>query len=231
MTATMNDQPPLPMSPADAVAVAPGVGLAVGETGDGTVWLHGAVAWCWRAGDEAARRLAAVQLVETGTARQRDVAVAFGVVEQTVHNWRRPAVASCAPSARPPRTPPRHHAVGPCRSRPAAPPPDVVPPRHQHASTTPPHRAATPSRRRSRRRPAPPPQRPPPHLPVTSAAAADRSSSRSCPHPTTLDNTNIFQQIIAHPRPECADLRPKTAESTSYVRRSGVRGSAAASAA
>src|SRR5680860_1878409 len=93
MTATMNDQPPLPMSPADAVAVAPGVGLAVGETGDGTVWLHGAVAWCWRAGDEAARRLAAVQLVETGTARQRDVAVAFGVVEQTVHNWRRQAAA------------------------------------------------------------------------------------------------------------------------------------------
>jgi prepilin-type processing-associated H-X9-DG protein len=93
MTATRNAQPPLPMAPSDAVMVAPGVGVVVDAAGDGTVWLHGAVAWCWDADDEAARRLAAVQLVETGTARQRDVAAAFAVTEQTVHNWRRRAAA------------------------------------------------------------------------------------------------------------------------------------------
>ena len=88
MTATMTSQPPLPMAPTGAKMAAAGVAVDIADNGDGAVWLHGSVAWFWAGDDGAARRLAAVQLVETGTARQRDVAAAFGVSEQSVHNWR-----------------------------------------------------------------------------------------------------------------------------------------------
>src|ERR1019366_1229609 len=53
-----------------------------------SVFLWGMAAWCWRAGDSAARRLAAVQLVNSKAARQRQVADAFGVHENSLVRWR-----------------------------------------------------------------------------------------------------------------------------------------------
>ncbi|MFU8842002.1 MAG: putative transposase [Nitriliruptoraceae bacterium] len=78
----------MPLSPACSIPVAAGVDLVEDDDGSGAVWLHGMVAFAWDAGDAAARRLAAVGLVATGAARQRQVASAFGVNETTVWRWR-----------------------------------------------------------------------------------------------------------------------------------------------
>jgi prepilin-type processing-associated H-X9-DG protein len=80
-------EPPLPLSPPCSVPIAPGVDLVETDEG-GAVWLHGMVAFCWMDGDEAGRRLAAVTLVSTKAANQRQVAEAFGVNETTVWRWR-----------------------------------------------------------------------------------------------------------------------------------------------
>src|ERR1035441_1116647 len=53
-------QAPRPWLPEGAAEIAPGVGLASGDDGSGTVWVHGMAALCWEAGDDASRRLAAV---------------------------------------------------------------------------------------------------------------------------------------------------------------------------
>ena len=42
--------------------------------GGGVVWVHGLATFAWDAGDEAARRLAAVQLVQLRAATQVQVA-------------------------------------------------------------------------------------------------------------------------------------------------------------
>ena len=79
--------PPLPLPLVAAVVVAVGVELVEGDDG-GAVFVWGNAAWCWQPGDVAGRRLAAVQLVVTGAAGQRQVADAFGVNENTVWRWR-----------------------------------------------------------------------------------------------------------------------------------------------
>ena len=61
MMAGMLTQLPLPLLPAGAAEIAPGVGLVTG--GGGLVSVHGLATFAWDAGDEAGRRLAAVQLV------------------------------------------------------------------------------------------------------------------------------------------------------------------------
>jgi hypothetical protein len=66
-------EPPLPLSPACSIPVAAGVDLVEDDDGSGAVWLHGMVACAWDAGDVTARRLAAVGLVATGAAKQRQV--------------------------------------------------------------------------------------------------------------------------------------------------------------
>ena len=76
--ARMLSQLPLPLLPAGAAEIAPGVGLLAGE-GGGLVTVHGLAAFAWDAGDEAGRRLAAVQLVRLRAASQGQVAEAFGV--------------------------------------------------------------------------------------------------------------------------------------------------------
>ncbi|SRR6266699_3531765 len=86
MMAAMLTQLPLPALPAEAVQVAPGVGLVTGAAG-GLVWVHGLAAFAWDAGDEAGRRLAAVQLVRLRAASQAEVASAFGVDPVTVWRW------------------------------------------------------------------------------------------------------------------------------------------------
>lgn len=79
---------PLPLAPAGSVHLADGVDFCEDSDGNGSVFLWGMAAWSWPAGDSVARRLAAVQLVGTGAARQRGVATAFGINENTLGRWR-----------------------------------------------------------------------------------------------------------------------------------------------
>jgi transposase-like protein len=86
MMARMLSQLPLPLLPAGAAEIAPGVGLLAGEDG-GLVIVHGLATFAWDGGDEAGRRLAAVQLVRLRAASQGQVAEAFGVDPATVWRW------------------------------------------------------------------------------------------------------------------------------------------------
>jgi transposase len=85
---TMVEMPPLPLAPGGSVRVSEGVSFFEDETGCGSLFVWGMAAWSWKSDDEVARRLAAVQLVETRAATQRQVAEAFGVNENTVLRWR-----------------------------------------------------------------------------------------------------------------------------------------------
>ena len=78
MMARMLSQLPLPLLPAGAAEIAPGVGLAAGGDVGGLVTVHGLATFAWDAGDEAGRRLAAVQLVRLRAASQGQVAAASG---------------------------------------------------------------------------------------------------------------------------------------------------------
>jgi transposase len=92
MMARMLSQLPLPLLPPGAAEIAPDVGLLAGEDG-GLVVVHGLATFAWDAGDEAGRRLAAVQLVRLRAASQGQVAEAFGVDPATLWRWDQ-AVAS-----------------------------------------------------------------------------------------------------------------------------------------
>ena len=85
--ARMLTQVPLPLLPRDAAEIAPGVGVVVGPDGSGVVWVHGLATFAWDAGDEATRRLAAVQLVQLKAATQVQAAQAFGVIPVSVWRW------------------------------------------------------------------------------------------------------------------------------------------------
>jgi len=85
--ARMLSQLPLPLLPSGAAEIAPGVGLAAGGDGSGLVTVHGLATFAWDAGDEAGRRLAAVQLVRLRAASQGQVAAAFGVDPGTIWRW------------------------------------------------------------------------------------------------------------------------------------------------
>jgi hypothetical protein len=76
--AAMTAQPPLPMLPGEAIPVGTAAGMVEGGAG-GVVFVHGSATFAWDAGDEAGRRLAAVQLVRVKAAKAREVAAAFGV--------------------------------------------------------------------------------------------------------------------------------------------------------
>jgi prepilin-type processing-associated H-X9-DG protein len=78
---------PLPLAPAGSVPLDAGVDFHESPEG-GSVFLWGMAAWCWSAGDDTSRRLAAVQLVESAQAPQRRVAEAFGTNETTLWRWR-----------------------------------------------------------------------------------------------------------------------------------------------
>src|SRR5258707_8671177 len=84
--AAMLPQLPLPLLPPGAAEIAPGVGVVTGPEG-GLVVVHGLATLAWDAGDEAGRRLAAVQLVRLRAASQAQVAEAFGVDPVTVWRW------------------------------------------------------------------------------------------------------------------------------------------------
>jgi transposase-like protein len=84
--ARMLSQLPLPLLPSGAAEIAPGVGFLAGEQG-GLVTVHGLATFAWDGGDEAGRRLAAVQLVRLRAASQGQVADAFGVDPGTIWRW------------------------------------------------------------------------------------------------------------------------------------------------
>jgi transposase len=102
----MLGQLPLPLLPPGAAGIAPGVGLLTGEDG-GLVIVHGLATFAWDAGDEAGRRLAAVQLVRLRAASQGQVAEAFGVDPATIWRWDQAlasaGVAGLVPARRGPR--------------------------------------------------------------------------------------------------------------------------------
>ena len=83
--ARMLSQLPLPL-PSGAAEIAPGVGFLADEQG-GLVTVHGLATFAWDGGDEAGRRLAAVQLVRLRAASQGQVAEAFGVDPGTIWRW------------------------------------------------------------------------------------------------------------------------------------------------
>ena len=85
--ALMTAQPPLPVAPLVGVEIGRAVVL-VEDADGGRVFLHGNLAQAWDAGDEAGRRLAAVQLVECEAASAVEVAAGFGVGTVTVWRWR-----------------------------------------------------------------------------------------------------------------------------------------------
>ncbi|MPY85813.1 MAG: helix-turn-helix domain-containing protein [Actinophytocola sp.] len=111
MMAVMTAQPPLPMVPAaDATPI--GAAAALVEDADGgRVFIHGELCLVWDADDEAARRLAAVQLVAIKAASLVAVAAGFGVDQATVWRWRRrmgqQGVAGLGPDRRGPKGPSR----------------------------------------------------------------------------------------------------------------------------
>jgi len=79
---------PLPLVPPGSAMVADGVSLLEDDNGTGTVFVWGQATWTWDGSDAAARRLAAVQLVNARAASQRQVAVAFRANETTLWRWR-----------------------------------------------------------------------------------------------------------------------------------------------
>ena len=105
--ARMLTQVPLPLLPGDAAEIAPGVGVVACPDGGGVVWVHGLATFAWDPGDEAARRLAAVQLVQLKAATKVQVAQAFGVIPVSVWRWARAlaagGVAGLVPAAKGPR--------------------------------------------------------------------------------------------------------------------------------
>jgi transposase len=107
MMAGMLTQLPLPLLPAGAAEIAPGAGLVTGEDGGGLVSVHGLATFAWDAGDEAGRRLAAVQLVRLRAVSQAQAAAAFGVDPVTVWRWDQAltsgGVAGLVPSRRGPK--------------------------------------------------------------------------------------------------------------------------------
>jgi hypothetical protein len=86
--ATMSAQMPLPMCPEGAVPIGEAACLTVDGHG-GQVWVWGRLWWSWQAGDEAGRRLAAVQLATAKVARRVQIAAAFATTTTTLWRWMR----------------------------------------------------------------------------------------------------------------------------------------------
>src|SRR5712691_5761446 len=109
MMAGMLTQAPLPWLPGDAVEIAPGAGIQADSDGGGVAWVHGLACFAWDGGDEAARRLAAVQLVRLAAATQRQVAAGFGTDPVTALRLgkalREQGVAGLVPARKGPKGP------------------------------------------------------------------------------------------------------------------------------
>ena len=71
------------------------------------MWVHGLATFAWDAGDEAGRRLAAVQLQKLKAATQAQVAEAFGVIPVSVWRWEKALAAGGVAGLVPDRKGPR----------------------------------------------------------------------------------------------------------------------------
>ncbi len=91
----MTAQPPLPLTPSGGVPFGAVAALVQDEHG-GRVFIRGELCFVWDDGDEAGRRLTAVQLVRIKAASGVDVATAFGVSVVTLWRWRKELNASGA---------------------------------------------------------------------------------------------------------------------------------------
>src|SRR5674476_1174047 len=88
MMGVMTAQPPLPVTPSGAVPFGAVAALVQDDDG-GRVFIRGELCFVWDSGDEAGRRLTAVQLVRIKAASGIDVAGAFGVSVVTLWRWRK----------------------------------------------------------------------------------------------------------------------------------------------
>ena len=99
----------LPWLPGGAAEIAPGVGLLDLPGGGGQMWVHGMATFTWDAGDEAGRRLAAVQVTQLKAATQKQVAAALGTDLATVWRWvsayRENGLAGLLPARKGPKGP------------------------------------------------------------------------------------------------------------------------------
>lgn len=86
MMGVMTAQLPLPVAPVGAVEIGGAAALVEDDEG-GRVYVHGSLTQVWSAGDEAGRRLAAIQLVRTKAAGATEVAAAFGAGVSTLWSW------------------------------------------------------------------------------------------------------------------------------------------------
>jgi hypothetical protein len=84
----MTAQPPLPVTPSGAVPFG-AVAALVEDADGGRVFIRGELSFVWDDGDDAGRRLTAVQLVRIKAASGIDVAAAFGVSVVTLWRWRK----------------------------------------------------------------------------------------------------------------------------------------------
>ena len=80
---------PLPLVPHGSVRISDAVWLCEDTSGAGSVFVWGQATWSWSCDESATRKLAAVQLVSTKAAFQRQVAAGFGVDEDTLILWRK----------------------------------------------------------------------------------------------------------------------------------------------
>src|SRR5665647_3915410 len=110
MMGVMTAQPPLPLTPAGGVPFG-AVAALVQDDGGGRVFIRSELCFVWDAGDEAGRRLAAVQLVRIKAASLVDVAAAFAVSTVTLWRWCKVLAASgvegLVPEKRGPKGPSR----------------------------------------------------------------------------------------------------------------------------
>ena len=99
----------LPWLPGGAAEIAPGVGLLDLPGGGGQMWVHGMATFTWDTGDEAGRRLAAVQVTQLKAATQKQVAAALGTDLATVWRWvsayRENGLAGLLPARKGPKGP------------------------------------------------------------------------------------------------------------------------------
>lgn len=107
MMTVMTAQMPLSLVPhTDAILIGAAAALVEDETG-GRVFLHGELSMAWELGDDACRRLAAVQLVRIKAAKAVQVAAGFGVDPDTLRRWAKTLTGRGAAALVPAKTGPK----------------------------------------------------------------------------------------------------------------------------
>ncbi|TWP32456.1 putative transposase [Leekyejoonella antrihumi] len=105
----MTAQRPLPLVPVTDATLMSSAAALVEDGQGGRVFIRGELVFAWDAGDEAGRRLAAVQLVRIKAATGVAVAAGFGVDPEMLRRWGQRAdavgIVALAPNRRGPKGP------------------------------------------------------------------------------------------------------------------------------